>query len=925
MEYTGNKPQYNATTVTQFVFFGFSELPNLQGFLFEMLSIMDMIFLIGNSFIIVIVRVDPALQKPMYFFLANFSFLEICYVSVTLPRILYNLWTQDRRICLLACSLQLLFFLILATTECFLLTVMSYDRYLAICNPLHYLLVMNPTKCSQMAIGSWLSGIPVQIGQTCRVFSLHFCQSNRIDHFFCDIPPILKLACGDTSVNELSVYILVMLFVAFPFMFILASYSKIIATIVKLPTATGWAKAFPICSSHLVVVVLFFGSATINYFRPKSIHSPVTDKIFSLFYKVVNLILNPLTYSLRNKDMEYTENKKQDNSSTVTQFLFLGFSALPNIQGFLFVMFTIMYMIILIGNSFIIVIVRIDPALQKPMYFFLANFSFLEICYVSVTLPRILYNLWTQDRSICLLACAIQLFFFLILATAECFLLAVMSYDRYVAICNPLHYPLVMNPTKCFQMAIGSWLSGIPVQIGQTCQVFSLHFCYSNRIDHFFCDISPILKLACGDTSMHKLSVYLVVMLFVAFPFILILTSYSKIIATILKLPTATGRAKAFSTCSSHLVVVVLFFASGIIYYWKPNSIHSVVTDEILSLFYTTVTPIFNPLIYSLRNKDVIAALRKMKHTGIKEEDNASTVTRFLLFGFSDLPNFQGFLFGMFSIVYIIILIRNSFIIVITRIDPTLHKLMYFFLTNFSFLEICYVSVTLPRVLYSIWTQDRSISLLACDTQMCFFLVLAATESILLTVMSYDRYVAICNPLHCSLVMNPAKCPLLAVGSWLGGMPFQLGQTCQIFSLHFCKSNKIDHFFCDIPPVLKLACGDISLNELYVYVVAILLAVITFILILTSYSKIIATILRLPTAQGQAKAFSTCSSHLVVVILFFVSASITYLMPKTAHPALTDKLLSLFYTIVTPMFNPMIYRLRYKDVIAALRRLLHRA
>ncbi|XP_038192492.1 olfactory receptor 10AG1-like [Arvicola amphibius] len=313
-----------------------------------------------------------------------------------------------------------------------------------------------------------------------------------------------------------------------------------------------------------------------------------------------------------------------------------------------------------------------------------------------------------------------------------------------------------------------------------------------------------------------------------------------------------------------------------------------------------------------------------MKHADIKAEENTSTVTQFLLLGFSDLPNLQGFLFGMFSIMYVTIIIGNSFIIVITRIDPMLHKPMYFFLTNFSFLEICYVSVTLPRILYSIWTQDRSISLLACATQMCFFLILATTDSILLAVMSYDRYVAICNPLHYPLVMNQTKCTQLAVGCWLSGLPFQLGQTCQIFSLHFCNANRIDHFFCDIPPVIKLACGDTSLNELFVFLVTVLLAAIPFLLILTSYSKIIATILRLPTAQGRTKAFSTCSSHLVVVILFYVSASITYLMPKSTHSAVSDKLLSLFYTIVTPMFNPMIYSLRNKDVIAALRRLLFR-
>ncbi|XP_037696057.1 olfactory receptor 10AG1-like [Choloepus didactylus] len=306
------------------------------------------------------------------------------------------------------------------------------------------------------------------------------------------------------------------------------------------------------------------------------------------------------------------EEKKEGNGSTVMQFVLLGFSDLPNLQGFLFVLFTIIYMIVLIGNSLIIIITRFDPPLRKPMYFFVSNFSSLEICYVSVTLPRILVNLWTQNRSISVLNCGTQMCFFLMLGATECFLLAVMAYDRYVAICNPLHYPLVMNQKMCIQLAVGSWVSGIPVQIGQTCQIFSLHFCDSNQINHFFCDIPPILRLACGDTSVHEISVYVVAMLFGAVPFMLILASYSKIISPILGLPTAQGRAKAFSTCSSRLLVVLLFFGSATISYLRPKSNHSVGIDKLLSLFYTIVTPMFNPMIYSLRNKDVIAALRKL-------------------------------------------------------------------------------------------------------------------------------------------------------------------------------------------------------------------------------------------------------------------------------------------------------------------------
>ncbi|XP_005342236.2 olfactory receptor 10AG1 [Ictidomys tridecemlineatus] len=309
--------------------------------------------------------------------------------------------------------------------------------------------------------------------------------------------------------------------------------------------------------------------------------------------------------------MKHEEIVVEDNVSTVVRFVLLGFSEFPNIQGFLSGVFSIIYMVVLIGNFLIIIITRLDPALHKPMYFFLGHFSSLEICYVSVTLPRILVSLWTQDRSISLLSCATQMYFFLMFGATECFLLAVMSYDRYVAICNPLHYPLVMNPKKCHQLAAGSWLGGVPVQIGQTWQIFSLHFCHSNQINHFFCDIPPILKLACGDTSVHEVSVYIVAMLFVVVPFMLILASYSKIGLTILRLPTAQGRAKAFSTCSSHLLVVVLFFGSASITYLRPKSNHSAGTDKVLSLLYTIVTPMFNPMIYSLRNRDVIAALKR--------------------------------------------------------------------------------------------------------------------------------------------------------------------------------------------------------------------------------------------------------------------------------------------------------------------------
>ncbi|KAM9659482.1 olfactory receptor 10AG1-like [Trichechus inunguis] len=310
--------------------------------------------------------------------------------------------------------------------------------------------------------------------------------------------------------------------------------------------------------------------------------------------------------------MHHQENPTEDNLTELMEFVLLGFADLPHLQWFLFGFFLIIYIIILMSNGTICLITKMDPALQSPMYFFLSNFSFLEICYVSATLLKMLMNLGTQRRRISLVACATQMCFGLMFGGTECLLLAVMAYDRYVAICNPLHYPLVMNHRVCIQLVTGSWTIGIPVTIGHTYQIFSLPFCGSKQINHFFCDIPPILKLACGDTFVNETLVYIVAVLFVVVPFLLILGSYSKIISIILKLPSDTGQAKAFSTCSSHLMVVLLFFGSAIITYLRPNTSHSEETDKVLSLFYTIVTPMFNPMIYSLRNKDVIMALRKL-------------------------------------------------------------------------------------------------------------------------------------------------------------------------------------------------------------------------------------------------------------------------------------------------------------------------
>ncbi|XP_050773891.1 olfactory receptor 11A1-like [Gopherus flavomarginatus] len=309
--------------------------------------------------------------------------------------------------------------------------------------------------------------------------------------------------------------------------------------------------------------------------------------------------------------MKSTANKCQGNQTTVTEFILLGFGDLPGLHILLFLLFLVIYIVTMAGNILIVVLVVTDQHLHTPMYFFLGNLSCLETSYTSTMLPRMLDSFLTGNRTISVPSCIIQLYFFGSLAGKECCLLSVMSYDRYLAICKPLHYAALMNDRLCLQLAVASWTGGF-VSVAFLISVMSqLTFCGPNEIDHFFCDFSPIMKLSCSDTYWLEVSAVVHFSLFTFPPFLLTLASYVSIITTILRIPSTAGRQKAFSTCSSHLIVVTIFYGTLIIVYLLSDSDALRVLNKVCSVFYGVLTPLVNPLIYSLRNKEVKEALRK--------------------------------------------------------------------------------------------------------------------------------------------------------------------------------------------------------------------------------------------------------------------------------------------------------------------------
>ncbi|XP_069917038.1 olfactory receptor 8B3-like [Oryctolagus cuniculus] len=299
------------------------------------------------------------------------------------------------------------------------------------------------------------------------------------------------------------------------------------------------------------------------------------------------------------------------NGSLVTEFTLKGLTDQPDLQLPLFFLFLFMYVVTVLGNLSLVTLIGLHSHLHTPMYFFLFNLSFIDLCYSSVFTPKMLVNFVSERNIISYTGCMVQLYFFCFLGISECYVLTSMAYDRYVAICNPLLYTVVMSPKVCFSLMLGSYLMAFSGATAHTVCMLRLTFCDANTINHYFCDILPVMQLSCTSTYVNELVVFIVVGINIIVPSLTIFLSYGFILSSILHVNSTEGRSKAFSTCSSHVTAVSLFYGSGAIMYLKPSSAGTLDEGKIFSVCYTNVIPMMNPLIYSLRNKDVTIALRK--------------------------------------------------------------------------------------------------------------------------------------------------------------------------------------------------------------------------------------------------------------------------------------------------------------------------
>ncbi|XP_039722603.1 olfactory receptor 1J4-like [Pteropus medius] len=462
---------------------------------------------------------------------------------------------------------------------------------------------------------------------------------------------------------------------------------------------------------------------------------------------------------------------KRENQSSVSGFLLLGLPIRPEQQGVFFALFLGMYLTTVLGNLLIILLIRLDSRLHTPMYFFLSHLAFTDVSFASVTVPKMLRDMHSKDKFIPYAGCILQMYFFIVFGCLDSLLLAVMAYDRYVAICHPLHYTTVMREGLCVLLVAGSWL------------------------------------VSCGTALLHTL-----------------------LLAQVMR------------------------------------------------------------------------------------RENQSSVSGFLLLGLPIRPEQQGVFFALFLGMYLTTVLGNLLIILLIRLDSRLHTPMYFFLSHLAFTDVSFSSVTVPKMLRDMHSMDKFIPYAGCILQMYFFIVFFCLDSLLLAVMAYDRYVAICNPLRYTTIMREGLCVLLVAGSWLVSCGSALLDTLLLAQVSFCADNIIPHFFCSLPVLLKLSCSNTSVTELVIFTVGTLVVIFPFIAILVSYGRIGTSILKVPSTMGLTKALSTCGSHLSVVSLFYGTIIVLHYFSSLSDSNDKAMIASLIYTAVTPMLNPFIYSLRNRDI-----------
>ncbi|MBZ3885741.1 Olfactory receptor 18, partial [Sciurus carolinensis] len=574
------------------------------------------------------------------------------------------------------------------------------------------------------------------------------------------------------------------------------------------------------------------------------------------------------------------------NLTRVSEFHLLELSAHPDLQPILFGLFLSMYLVTVLGNLLILLAVSSDSHLHTPMYFFLSNLSLIDICFSSTIVPKMIADILTQSRVISYVGCLTQMSLFIIFACMDDFLLTVMACDRFVAICHPLHYPVIKSPRLSGFLVLGSPL-GVQEQY------------LRDQVTH---RAPPPGRPPVFRSSRFE-SKQLPTHLLLWQPPVALMQSLLDQ-ETLHTFPPSLGNPPVFRSCHSESKQL----ATQLLLRQLPRA--------------PVVAPSPSTVLSCLLYDDPSSLCLTLQCSSNIQVQNLPPVSEYQLMSLTDDPDLKSVLFGLFLSMYMITLLGNLLIILAVSSDSHLHTPMYFFLSILSFVDICFISTMAPKMIVDIQTQSGVISYVRCLTQMSLYAIFICLDDMILTVMAYDRFVAICHPLYYQVIMNSRLCGFLTLVSFLLSLLDSQLHNLMILQITNFKDVEIPSFFCDPSQLLNLSCSDTASDNIVRYFLAAVYGFFPFSGIIFCYYKIISSILRIPFAGGKYKeAFSTCGSHLAVVCLFFGTGVGVYLSSAVSHSPRKGAVASVMYTLVTPMLNPFIYSLRNRDIKNALRRL----
>ncbi|KAM9020770.1 uncharacterized protein PRD47_004363 [Ara ararauna] len=632
------------------------------------------------------------------------------------------------------------------------------------------------------------------------------------------------------------------------------------------------------------------------------------------------------------------------SNSSSSSFILVGVPHLEAFSACLGVLFCSAYIIALLGNGVVLLVIGLDKSLREPIHCFLAMLAVVDVLMVTSIVPKMLSVLWLNSTEIGGTACFVQMFLVHSTTSEESGVLLAMAVDRYVAICHPLRYRAILSHQTIAHIALAIVLRGFFFMIPLTWMVTNLPYCHSHVIPHSYCEHMAVVMLACADPRPSRLYSVAGSSLIVGMDVAFIAASYGMILNTV------RGKRscqKALSTCGCHICVMLLYYIPGIlsIYTQQFSSTVSVPAQVLLADLYLTLPTMLNPIIYSMRTKQIRGALLKMlfsrkviqrrdasgeprriSPTRTMSTPNKSNTSHlpFLLIGIPDLAALHMWISIPFCLTYIMSLLGNGMVLLTVVLDKTLHEPMYYFISMLAVIDLIFSTAVVPKMLAVFWLDSREIGFEACFIQMFFIHTFTAVESGVLLAMSFDRYIAICNPLRYNTILTTSRTIQIGLLSLARGTGVMTPLMSLLTSLPYCRSRVIPHSYCEHMAVVALACADPAVSDLYSIIVATLLVGTDSVFIAFSYTMILRSVMRLPSQEARLKALGTCGSHVSIILLFYIGGLLSMYLQMFSFGSAphVQVLVADLYLTVPPMLNPLIYGLKMKQIQEGMLKLL---